>query len=266
MDIGSGTLLKGGRVLTAAHVVSSTAWITGGGTVLIATYSGDDEQPPQWAYEAQVLTPNDVLNRKTLGILTDLAVLQITGTVACVPGRSCGKAHFSGTPEQPTPVGIAITERNPLSRAALARLPSLALVPDMSELGSGDAVTVIAYAAAAGTNIFVSTEQVVTVEHGYLKTRAYIHSGSSGGPLLDTKGRVLSVVSHGGGIQRDPQGRVISDVPELAHTRLVTMLTKQHFGASEEDSESEEEDESKSGPAVRIVVITPSPVSAVVVV
>jgi hypothetical protein len=263
VDIGSGTLLDKGRVLTAAHVVIDRnhrpphpTWTDRGCTVLVAVYDGEDEQPPRWAYEAKVITPNDVLNQELDGNLTDLALLQITGSVSCKPERSHGKAHVCGTPGQPTPVGIVIALRSPYR----TRLPSLSVARDLSSVHTGDHITVIGYAAAAGKHIFTDGGYIVEQAQGYLKTRAYIHSGLSGGAMLDASGRIIGVVSHGGGILLDRFGRMVnrigeaSDVPELAHARMVTKLTLQHAGASSGDEGSESEDESKSS-----AVITPSP-------
>ena len=71
-------------------------------------------------------------------------------------------------------------------------------------------VTVLGFAAAAGRCIFVSPENVVNLADGFLQTRAFIDTGSSGGPVINTAGDIVGVVSRGGGIRpshRNPKAQ-----------------------------------------------------------
>jgi S1-C subfamily serine protease len=82
---------------------------------------------------------------------------------------------------------------------------------------------VIGYAAAAGSCIFASPENVVNLADGFLQTRAFIDTGSSGGPVINADGDIVAVVSQGGGV--GPGG-----VVELAKTRRLTFLRAAHEG------------------------------------
>ena len=81
-----------------------------------------------------------------------------------------------------------------------------------------DRVTAIGYAALAGTKMYSSPGFVVNVSDGYLQTDAFIDTGSSGGPVINDAGDIVSVVSHGG------MGA------GLAKTRLVRFLRDDHYG------------------------------------
>ena len=92
------------------------------------------------------------------------------------------------------------------------------------ELRAGEhRVTVISYAAAAGSHIFVSPENVVNLSCGYLQTRGFIDTGSSGGPVINEAGDIVAIVSRTG-------TRATSGTADLAKTRLISLLRPQHFG------------------------------------
>jgi GTPase SAR1 family protein len=251
LNLSSGALLKGGRVLTAAHNVldmrmsppqplvpsrgsgavdaasdsmgvangsGSNGCGGGGRTVLIGVFAGDD-RPTRWAYTAEVLTPLELLREQIDGVLLDLCVLQITASVTCDPPSCLGKANVLGGAK------IAVV-REDSRRGGDERLleePSLCCDPDFQLRAGEDRVTVISYAAAAGSHIFVSPENVVNLSGGYLQTRGFIDTGSSGGPVINEAGDIVSVVSRTG-------TRASSGTAELAKTRLVSLLRPRHFG------------------------------------
>jgi hypothetical protein len=241
-NLGSGAMLAGGRVLTCAHNVmdpgTEQPLVTENCVVLIGAYAGDAE-PARWAYAAEVLTPLAVLREKHAGQLLDLALLQITSAVTCDPPHCLGKAAVMSSP---TPQ-IEVTSE-PVGGAFFDGMPRLRCAPDF-ELRAGETrVTVIGYAAAAGSCIFASPENVVNLADGFLQTRAFIDTGSSGGPVINADGDIVSVVSQGGGA---PDTAVRADVRpkagggheaigtafgggvvELAKTRRVQFLRDDH--------------------------------------
>ena len=73
------------------------------------------------------------------------------------------------------------------------------------------------HAAADACHIYASPERVTNLSNGFLQTRAFIHTGSSGGPVINSAGKIVSVVSQGGEL-------------ELAKTRLLHFLRLEHFG------------------------------------
>ena len=254
-NLGSGAILAGGRVLTCAHNVmdpgSGQLLVTENCVVLIGTYAGDAE-PAQWAYAAQVLTPLALLREKLEGQLLDLALLQITSTVVCDPPHCLGKAAVMSSPRPPIEVAS-----KPVGGAFFAGMPCLRCAPDF-ELRAGEThVTVIGYAAAAGSCIFASPENVVNLAGGFLQTRAFIDTGSSGGPVINAAGDIVSVVSQGGGapdakVRADVRlkvgggheavGTVCGGVAALAKTRRVAFLRVEH-GMALNETETETENE-----------------------
>eukprot|EP00937_MAST-01D_sp_MAST-1D-sp2_P003080 g3080.t1 len=210
-DAGSGALLPGGRILSAAHVFFQ---LLPGRTVLVAVYAGSDGAPARWAYEAELLTPPALLHKQHEGVLLDLAVLRITGSVACTPDRSHGKAHVG--PGVPQHVPLRVAQRS--AAPAADQLPFLQCVPREHEHRLDAEIIAAGYAAAAGKHMFLHRDRIVTLEDGCLQTAAFIHSGSSGGPVVDAAGRIVAVISHGGALA------------ELARARLTSFLTPAHFG------------------------------------
>ena len=233
-NVGSGAILAGGRVLTCAHNVmdpfSEQSLVTESCTVLVATYAGD-AAPARWAYEAEVLTPLSVLREKHEGQLLDLAVLQITSTVACDPPHCLGKAAvLPEPPESPQPQ-IEVT-RERVGDAFFNGTPCLRCAPEY-ELRAGETrVTVIGYAAAAGSCIFADEQNVVNLAGGFLQTNAFVDTGSSGGPVINAAGDIVSVMSQGGGVS-------IGFVLELAKTRCVKFLRDDHAPQPRDVIESE---------------------------
>eukprot|EP00937_MAST-01D_sp_MAST-1D-sp2_P004644 g4644.t1 len=220
-DAGSGALLPGGRILSAAHVfrkllpsppMVSTAWQDR--TVLVAVYSGGDSEPATWMYEAELLTPHALLHALHGDKLLDLAVLRITHSVACDPQSSHGAAHaWVGIPQH---VPLRVVQRS--AAPALDQLPFLQCVSREHVYRLDAEVIAVGYAAAAGKHMFLDRASIVTLEGGYLQTRAFIHSGSSGGPVVNAAGHIVAVISNGGAMA------------ELSRTRLTRFLAAAHFG------------------------------------
>jgi hypothetical protein len=224
-NIGSGAILEGGLVLTAAHNVidihfSSQPYdplVTDSCTVLIGVFSGEAELA-HWVYTAEVITPIDLLREEHKGHLLDLALLRITSTVECDPPRCIGKDAVLILPQPQIEV---CSETAMLSFDGIRFLKC---APDY-ELRSGEtSVTVIGFAALAGSCIFASPENVVNLADDFLQTRAFIDTGSSGGPVINAVGDIVSVVSIGGGVGRE------GGVAELAKTRQVKLLRSEHGG------------------------------------
>jgi hypothetical protein len=85
-------------------------------------------------------------------------------------------------------------------------------------------VTVIGYAAAAGQFMHASPDFIVNAPAGFFHTKAFIDTGSSGGPVINAAGDIVSIVSKGGfGLNK------LSGVANLANTRRVSLLRDEHF-------------------------------------
>ena len=89
--------------------------------------------------------------------------------------------------------------------------------------GLAPKVTIVGYPAAAGALMYASEADVVSLSDGFLQSRAFIDTGSSGGPVINATGDIVAVVSQGGGV--GPGG-----VVELAKTRRVIFLRAAHEG------------------------------------
>jgi hypothetical protein len=222
-NVGSGAILEGGRVLTCAHNVLDVhhtpppfvPLVTANCVVLIGVFTGETELA-RWAYTAKVLTPLAVLREMHEGQMLDLALLQITGAVTCDPPRCVGKDAVLAFPKP------QIEVLSEVDVPSFVDVPCLRCAPH-HDLRTGETkVTVIGFAALAGTCIFSSPDYVVNLADGFLQTRAFINTGSSGGPVINEAGDIVGVVVLGGGV--DPGG----GVAELAKTRGVHFLRADH--------------------------------------
>eukprot|EP00937_MAST-01D_sp_MAST-1D-sp2_P004831 g4831.t1 len=229
-NLGSGALLEGGLVITVAHNVIEKPpheklphplphpkplppLVTHGCTVLVGTFEGD-ASVTRWSFTAEVLTPLELLREERNGALLDLAVLRLQTAVVCDPPFCEGKHDVLA---HPTPT-ISLVSEGPV--ADLGSVPFLRCDPAFEPRSGVDRVTVIGYAAAAGSHVHVNTDDVINVSEGYLRTKAFIATGSSGGPVINAAGGIVSVVSHGGG------------AGVMASTRQVSLLRREHFGGA----------------------------------
>eukprot|EP00937_MAST-01D_sp_MAST-1D-sp2_P007425 g7425.t1 len=223
-NLGSGAILSGGRVLTCAHnlldVHHSQApyapLVTAGRTVLVGAFVSDD-QHARWRYTARVLTPLPVLQEMHGRTLLDLALLQITGEVECHPPFCLGKTAVEGAQQ------IQVVRERPAPATSFDRVPYLRCDPRCSLRAGETDVAIISFAAAEDDCIHVSRSQVVNLANGFLQTTAFVSMGSSGGPVINAAGDIVSVVLGGG----DVRGGVVAH----AKTRVVKYLRPDHAGA-----------------------------------
>ena len=162
----------------------------------------------------------------------DLALLQITSAVTCDPPQCPGKDAVMLYPQ---PQFEVLTEA---AVASFDGVPCLRCDADDPLCADGLApkVTIIGYPAASGALIYASEADVVSLSDGFLQTRAFIDTGSSGGPVVNAAGDIVGVVSQGGGVpsleirQRQGGGHVAvgGGVVELAKTRQVKLLRAEH--------------------------------------
>jgi hypothetical protein len=256
VDIGSGAFIGGGHVLSAAHVVD-----TWGNTqdyhILLGTFEGD-EQCARWSFAAEPLTPLSLRTAMHEGFRLDLVVLRVTHRLRrCVPERFLGLRQeivdditrgalvALQEPDYDVELGDAIA-----AAALHEQCPPLLL--NCGVVPSGHGVAVLGYpilkavepaddGAAThivrnGHHMHVDIGSVTTKENGFLQTRAFIETGSSGGPAIyrdgvaaDTAGQVVGVVSRGAGIDIRDGARA----PKLSYLRSLSLLTAEHFGGGE---------------------------------
>ena len=231
LDMGSGALLEDGRILSAAHVFDQLV-DPQQQAVLVATFAGEQERP-QWAFTAQLLTPPDLLERGLLpGVRVDLAVARITGSITCYPPCFQGLASLADctyevTEESPAPSdGFDARVRGLACVGADGRLPHLTCDREFmaaAEAGPNSRVTVVGYPVAVGSHVHADSGDVLTMENGFLRTRAFIESASSGGPAINDAGAIVGVVSF---------DFARADAHRCSYLRSVHLLTEQHFGVA----------------------------------
>ena len=231
-ELGSGVLVsEGGHVLTAAHTFVGTSergrrfmQFLGGRfaahvVICVGLYQGEGK-PALWRHRAELLTPVELMQERHAGDgagsrhssarLLDLAVLRIVADVeldppAWAPDASqvdearlyepcerCGRPYARSAPhlyQRVRVVSMAPT---------LATAPPHAYLP----LGNADATAVGDELRAAGwpsphsqQAIYVDRSRLISREHGFLKSKLFLHAASSGGPCLNSSGEVIGIAS-----------------------------------------------------------------------
>jgi hypothetical protein len=198
---GSGTLTSDlGHILTAAHVVMdpyrTMALFYGRPhcTVLVAKYVADDK-PPVVTWRARICSTDTALKQVVTRSsdpskedLKDLAVLQLNGNVTC--------SQPPVMKPDVQPVGFIAHEDNDII-TGLHYLPCNATAAPKS----GDTVRTYGYPADAGTpgsmRLVCADTIVATLADGFIKTDAtnVAASGFSGGPMVNSTGEVVGVMS-----------------------------------------------------------------------
>jgi hypothetical protein len=237
LDMGSGSLLEGGHILSAAHVfdrLTDPAHV-----VLVATFAGH-LQRPQWSFAAELLTPPSLLERGAApGVRIDLAVARITGSITCDPPcfqglqslADCTYALADGFPVASAGYD-AFVQGLPCAAGGGGQLPHLACDRTFYAAFPLSRVTIVGYPVAVGNHLHSDSADVVTVEDDMLRTQAYstapmlrtqayIQSASSGGPAISGAGSIVGVVSYDAGN------------PRLSFLRSVHLLTPGHGWAEQ---------------------------------
>jgi V8-like Glu-specific endopeptidase len=199
IDAGSGTLISDlGHILTAAHIVMDPRTLTvfhgrANCTVLVAKYVADDT-PPIVTWHARICSTENALKQfatrssdPSKEDLKDLAVLQLSGNIACSePPKVLGVQ----------PVGFIAHEDNNCI-TGLYYLPfNATAVPK-----SGDTVRSLGYPADTGTpgsqRLVYAETVVTTLVDGYIKIDAtnIATSGHSGSALVNSASEVVGVMS-----------------------------------------------------------------------
>ena len=251
LSVGSGSLVKRdghdkctGHVLTAAHVLLETmAGVpfpplkgavptsgilyepAAGVVVLIGVYEGD-KLSSKWRYWADVKTPYVLLSQMQGKYLTDLAILQIRGTVAITPD-----VFMHSSPPDISVDTYTINSRTHTPPA----FDSCLSIGDPSSVVSGDPLSCLGWPTPDGqTTIYVDDKHnLLSKEHGHLKSQAFLHKAMSGGPLLNHRMEIVGVNSYG---PKDPSyGSLVDGTLEepanyAGWGRMTDMLTPAHWG------------------------------------
>jgi hypothetical protein len=228
LDMGSGSLLEGGHILSAAHVFDQLT--DPAHMVLVATFTGHLSRPV-WSFTAELLTPLALLERGVLpGVRVDLAVARITGSITCNPPCFQGPASLAGCTYAiangaPRPsAGFGEFVRGLACAGEDGVLPHLTCdraFMATARAGPTSRVTVIGYPVAVGNHIHNDSADVFSMENGFLRTRAFIESASSGGPAVNGAGAIVGVVSY-------DSARV--DAHRASFLRSVHLLRAAHGG------------------------------------
>ena len=181
LSAGSGCIVsRDGHVLTAAHLfISPRNGLLFGGkyaaadVVLAVGMFDADALASRWSHWAELLTPLEVLQeRDEKRRLLDLAILRIRGTLVVRP------PSFTGTRTRYTVERQGDEPPPQFSDTLRLGRPQ--------DVASGSALFVLGWPSPDGqTSIFVdSTHECLAREGTIIRTRAFIHAGSSGGPAL----------------------------------------------------------------------------------
>eukprot|EP00935_MAST-01C_sp_MAST-1C-sp1_P000321 g321.t1 len=184
---GSGTIVRSdGYILTAAHVARPKGSEQRNCTILVGMWVGEGK-PAEWKYEATVKSNTEALAMKTRDASTDLAVLKIESTVEAVP------KFFEGLNRM---VEIPPPERRGVFQESLQFLQHYVSLPP-----TGQWVCAFGYPMGISAHDFglkahrataskSDGEQYILIDSVNLAA-----SGASGGPLLNTAGQVVGVLS-----------------------------------------------------------------------
>lgn len=253
LSVGSGSLVKRdghdkctGHVLTAAHVLLDTKagvlpfpplkgavppsgilyGATSGVVVLIGVYEGDNLSS-KWQHWADVKTPYPLLSQMQGNYLTDLAILQIGGTVSMTPD-----VFIHSSPPDISADMYTINSKDPTPPTFISCLS----IGDPSSVVSGDPLSCLGWPTPNGqTTIYVDDKySLLSKEHGHLKSQAFLHTAMSGGPLLNHRMEIVGVNSYG---PNDPSyGSLVHGTLEepanyAGWGRMADVLTSAHWGA-----------------------------------
>ena len=241
LEVGSGTILHGGQVLTAAHLFLNAGpfmpvpfppnwttpdepdWIPDWNAeeapvvLMIGMYQADD-LPSRWQYWAELVTPLTTLQTMVDGgkWLQDLAVLHIRG-------------HLEVKPEIFKSVMDEVTvekKHPPVESIATLALPQAVELSDQDTLISGQTmVTVFGWFAPRNeTTLYVpQAQKVISVRAGCIETQALLHSAGSGGGQFDTRGQLVAVNS-----RSSPDPAIPMPPNYVAYGRLASKLLPEH--------------------------------------
>ncbi|CAK9004495.1 Plant intracellular Ras-group-related LRR protein 4 [Durusdinium trenchii] len=154
--------------------------------ILIGCFESQDTIPP-WVFEAEIVSAGDTLPGD--GSFLDVMVLRVVHRVNVLE-RSDGAAHPS-----------SIFGRVRIERAGPAseRLPLPAEIPpgDFDRLVIGHKVSLFGFPLRRGETICMSNGTIVGFSQHKREAHAnaFQHDGSSGGPLVDSEGKVVGVLS-----------------------------------------------------------------------
>ena len=225
-DLASGSVVSSdGHILTAAHVLvdfnmRSRTYHTLFSSrredrvvIVVGLYQGDGN-PARWSFWAERVSMLEVLKEMKGNDRLDLAVVKIMGPIEMEP-PVFGQEHSLRTPYSI----VNVADDAPLQRLSSLSAPRplpLKLVPPPSNV-KGSQICVVGW-PSPGDNffetegkertMFMDCRTCISHEDGFLKSAVFIHTGSSGGPLVNTAGEQMGVASYDNDNHRDAHSYV----------------------------------------------------------
>ena len=182
---GSGCFVsRDGHILTAAHLFDQKQLFGHADEdvlIAIGAFEGDKETS-RWRWWAELQTPPELLSERLGEERLDLAVLRVRGELELEPPMYEADQVYTVKAERSEQPSVSTDEMQPL----------------LEEPGicTGADVTVLSWPLwlFLDKTIHVSQSHVLSQENSTITTRALIHKGSSGGPLLNEQYELVGVV------------------------------------------------------------------------
>ena len=172
----------------------------------------DDKKPCEWAYTATLVTPKEVLMKfheisSSQPLLLDLAVLQITGSLTMSPSTFKPKSQPSSEAFQTYLASDPSMKFKIIEEAAFhpdqeCELPAVLKLGDPSAVPVGEnRLLAVGWPSHRGEYTLHMDKdartQISAKMHGYVKSKLFVHSASSGGPCIDIEtGHIIGVTSY----------------------------------------------------------------------
>ncbi|EOD05263.1 hypothetical protein EMIHUDRAFT_459759 [Emiliania huxleyi CCMP1516] len=227
-DMGSGAVVKRDAgecyILTAAHVLvgyrarrARDEYAGPDCLLTLGVYEGD-AKPARWVAWASCVTPDSLLRSCSDdgATLQDLAVLKVGGALALDP-PAYGKAQNAFS-------RFEVAARSDDPAEGVGRMPPpLELDRSRRALAHGADLSVCGWASWRDSmrQLYLDRSRCLGVDSGLIRSRLWVHAGSSGGPCVNAASQVVGVVSHDNDAHADPKRFWSSH-------RAVTELTPEH--------------------------------------
>jgi hypothetical protein len=211
IEQGSGFVVdrEHGLVVTAAHLVCNPItleprYVFGPSSAfkIILGLVESEVAPPRWSLEAEVVA-SGCTHTGLHGRFIDAMVLRVTQAVVDVThtaARAAARATRATSSTGASKPDSTLCGRVELRCDGDAALPLAAFLElgDSESVRLNDEVTLLGFALRKGAESIVIDRGKVngfTANKDDIHTAVYNHSGSSGGPLLDSGGRVIALMS-----------------------------------------------------------------------
>uniref|UniRef100_A0A7S2R879 Roc domain-containing protein n=1 Tax=Mucochytrium quahogii TaxID=96639 RepID=A0A7S2R879_9STRA len=188
-----------GLIVSACHLITSPQTRTrkftfsddSTKTILIGCFESQDSNPP-WCYEAELVTCGDSFtgvgipaNSRSISTFLDAMVLRVTHGVDEITTHTKSSVF-----------GVVEVERKQGDYQVLP-LPAHIPVGDSLQVQIGELVSLIGFPLKRGETICMDSGSVVGFgqKRDEIHAKVFNHDGSSGGPLINSAGEVVGILS-----------------------------------------------------------------------